>query len=466
VILSSGCVCLARGKSIRSDGELGIRTEPWRRQRLYAGGYGDKGPAMSSVHRPAGDFDSCQPGYNWQLERAAAMPRQLSLKKKLLFSCLVLLVCYGVSEAICTAILPVPAGSIGADTFSIQEDTGGFCIDLIRGYSITKSPTRIARVSNGHVEFVGTLRGNSQGFQGDRDFTVEKPAGIKRRYLVFGDSFTSAAFLTTRWTERAEELLPQTEFVNCGIDGAGLANWWSVLTRLILPNNYQFDGVIFALIPHDLYRPFAVADHRCEGVATLGSSGWNPDIFPDNVNKAFGYMSVATFTKVTPQEFDASIREQKLCRGSNPHGVRHPWIAWQAADVLGRLFRSHAAPVDIESQFAAVPHLEPHAPSNFFGEYQMAMMVDIHDRLVAKHLPITVVYIPGRDELLKRQDDSPKVRSFASILGARFVDGSQPFRGLDTDAIRACYFPVDGHWNQDGSDRFAEFVGKQLKDDK
>jgi hypothetical protein len=33
----------------------------------------------------------------------------------------------------------------------------------------------------------------------------------------------------------------------------------------------------------------------------------------------------------------------------------------------------------------------------------------------------------------------------------------QAVEGLTIDEIWACYFPVDGHWNQFGSDRFAKF---------
>jgi hypothetical protein len=398
----------------------------------------------------------------WKEENS--MPRKLSNKKKFAFAFLLtVLFGYLIPEALCTAIMPPAQGAIGADTFSIAEDTGGFCIDLVRGYSVTSTPARIARVSRGHVEFVGTLRGNSQGFQGDRDFTVEKPPGVRQRYLVFGDSFTSAAFLKTRWTERAEESLPQTEFVNCALDGAGLANWWSVLTRFIIPNNYQFDGVVFALITNDLERSFVVADSRGKQFSAIGYAGWNPDLFPADVESALDYLSVATLTKVSPSEFDASIGEGRLCRGANPHGHHHPWIATQAATVIERLFVRRSMSRDIRPlEFVPAPHLAPAPANEFFGSYQVAMMLDIRRRLSAKHLPIIVFYIPGRDELLSQRDDSPRVRSFSSLIDAKFVDASQPFRGLNADEVRASYFPVDGHWNQIGSDRFAEFIAEKM----
>jgi hypothetical protein len=391
-----------------------------------------------------------------------AVKKQLSFKKKLLFSFVTLLAAYGLAEIVCTAIMPRPAGSIGSDTFAIQEDTGGFCVDLIRGYSITKAPTRFARVTQGTIEYTGTFRGNSQGFQGDRDFTVKRPSGVKCRTLVFGDSFTSAAFLKTRWTDRIQPNLPQTEFVNCGIDGAGLGNWWSVLTRMIVPRHYEFDRIVFAAIPHDLDRPFAVADYRCEGWLTLGYVGWNPDEFPKDVQHAFWHLLTATFKKVSPAEFDESLRRGRLIQGDPDHTLR-PWITTRIVDAAAGLVRPRRVPADIESEYVPAAHLAEAKGDKFFGGDQMAMILDLRDQIVAHHWSVVVIHIPSRDELIAKRDWTPQVRDFARILNARFIDGSEPFRGLSREEILASYFPFDGHWNQTGSDRFAAYVARQLK---
>jgi hypothetical protein len=94
----------------------------------------------------------------------------------------------------------------------------------------------------------------------------------------------------------------------------------------------------------------------------------------------------------------------------------------------------------------------------------MAMICDMRNRLAARHIPVVVIHIPGRDELLKHRDDSEIVRAFASLLGANFVDGSGSFRSLNADEVRAHYLPYDGHWNQAGSDRFADSVALRLRD--
>jgi hypothetical protein len=93
----------------------------------------------------------------------------------------------------------------------------------------------------------------------------------------------------------------------------------------------------------------------------------------------------------------------------------------------------------------------------------MAMILDMRNRLAARHIPVVVIHIPGRDELLNHRDDSAIVHAFASLLGAKFIDGSQSFRGLSGDEIRAHYLPYDGHWNQTGSDRFANSVAPRLR---
>jgi hypothetical protein len=386
------------------------------------------------------------------------MPRPLSLKKKVAFSVAIALITYAIAECFCTAFLSAPTGSLNSDTFAIQEDTGGFCLDLVQGYKITRGPTRVARVTNGLIEFVGAFRGNAQGFQGRDDFSVHKTNG-KRRYIVFGDSFTSAAFLQTRWTDRAATKVPNIEFYNFAIDGAGLANWWSVLTREIIPKGYEFDGVIFSIIPNDLNRPFMVADYRWDAeFLSLGYVGWGPKLLPLDAKDATILLQDRSYRKVRPIDFESSIVRRRLCRAGN-----HETTPWIASRLLSYVRRRHRGDETAIGPFASVPvrKLEAAPGNDDFNPWQMAVILDMERALRGK--PVIIVHIPLRDELLAKQDASPRVQSFAHLMGARFVDGSTPFRSLDAAEIRACYLPVDGHWNQVGSDRFAAFVAERLK---
>src|SRR3972149_4582880 len=110
--------------------------------------------------------------------------------------------------------------------------------DSIRGYRLERTPSRTARITNGIIEYIGQLQGNNMGFPDREDFTAKRLNLKGRRFAVFGDSFT----------ERPLELL------NFSIDGGGLANWWSVLTRIVKAEGYEIDGVVFVVFPPDLLR--------------------------------------------------------------------------------------------------------------------------------------------------------------------------------------------------------------------
>jgi len=393
--------------------------------------------------------------------------RRLSLRKKIAFSVIFSLALYGVTEAVLTATMPIPIGAIGGDTFWLVERGGCFKFDPIRGYAVSRKPVRFTRVTDGQIEYVGRFQGNAQGFQGDKDFTLKKPAGVQWRSMVFGDSFSSAAFLKTPWPKRALGKLPNWELYNFSIDGAGLANWWSVLTRLVLTDGYEFDQVIFASIPNDLNRPFVIGTQN-EGAIVLGYVGWNPDCFPHNYEEAAKRLDRPTFYAVSSIELEASIRERRRCWGTNPHHQIRPWIASHVSQVFNDLFKHDRDEVFEELALAGSPPVSTSLPqakaTRFFNGEQMAMIYDMRNRLAARHIPVVVMHVPGRDELLNRRDDSEIVRAFAGLLGASFIDGSGSFRGLSADEVRANYLPNDGHWNQAGSDRFADSVALRLRD--
>jgi hypothetical protein len=70
-----------------------------------------------------------------------------------------------------------------------------------------------------------------------------------------------------------------------------------------------------------------------------------------------------------------------------------------------------------------------------------------------------------RENLLAGQAVTPHFadgQRFAADLGATFLDGSHIFAGMSRKEIRAHFLPYDGHWNQKGSDRFAEFIVQNL----
>jgi len=239
---------------------------------------------------------------------------RLTRRRILALTLLFPIVAYVLAELTYTALAPVSAGTVGPNTFWVIEDKDSFRFDPILGYRTSQNPVRFARVTNGTVEYVGTFHGNAQGFQSSKDFTVKKPAGIRHRDIVLGDCFSSGSFVETNWPTRVEASCPDRELLNFSIDGVGLANWWSILARYIEPNHYEFDSVIFAAIANDLNRPFVVADWRRDTSVMIGYAVWSRDSFALDSKRAFHLLNYLTMLKVTPDDFDASIKEGRLHR--------------------------------------------------------------------------------------------------------------------------------------------------------
>jgi hypothetical protein len=66
--------------------------------------------------------------------------------------------------------------------------------DPISGYRLTREITFMTRITRGVVEYFGFYKGNNRGFPG-RDFTPERQ-DQRKRFAVFGDSFTHADYQT------------------------------------------------------------------------------------------------------------------------------------------------------------------------------------------------------------------------------------------------------------------------------
>jgi hypothetical protein len=73
---------------------------------------------------------------------------------------------YALGELVWTGLLLTPTGTVGPNTFWIVEDKESYRFDPIIGYRVSQAPVRFSRVTNGTLEYVGTLRGNALGFQG------------------------------------------------------------------------------------------------------------------------------------------------------------------------------------------------------------------------------------------------------------------------------------------------------------
>jgi len=388
--------------------------------------------------------------------------RRISLKKKVLFSVIVLFAFYAAIETLASV---VAYHTWWGDGFWFFEDVGRTIqFDAVCGYRLTTTPSRVIGITHGIVEYVGTIRGNCQGFPDRDDFWPKRPQGSVRRIAVFGDSFTAGQFLGQNWPDRAEDLAREAakpiQLLNFAIYAGGLANWHRVLLGIVDFDRYEIDGLIFAVYGNDLWRTFYLADdRRAKQYMQAFWPSWNPATYPARLEEARPYLRPADNSYVlTPEEFERPLQGQwprSVPRYFKPILLTMAWRSalpyvpgiWRLA-LPDHIHRTGPAPLDSASL-----------------KYRDVMIQDIKHFCEARHLRTTVAYIPDRAELLGEDRVSQAfadARDFARTLGARFLDGREIFEGMSRAEIRAHYLPYNGHWNQVGSNRFAEFVIRRL----
>jgi hypothetical protein len=357
---------------------------------------------------------------------------------------------YALCEVMATTLYLAQVIDRGFWIYENSQQTVHF--DPLRGYTLTETPARFARITGRTVEYLGALRGNAQGFPDRDDFAPRRRSPTSRRYAVFGDSFTAGQYLRQNWPDRVEDLTRGSdcplELLNFAIDGGGLANWWSVLTRIVGPGQYEIDGVVFAVFEGDLTRGFTVAEHGGYTRSMLGRvPGFDPRGFPKTLEEARAFLAPLAGYILDHEQFEATLRGRSVPALERD---RVPYVAMRLAERFGRL-GSLLAPQD---------------PPTGNADHRR-LIEDLRDFVRQRGIPAIVVAIPSRENLAAEQDGyavPATTVDFARALRAELVNGAQAFAGLTAREIRAHWFPYDGHWAQTGSDRFAGFMVRPLRD--
>lgn len=343
----------------------------------------------------------------------------------------------------------------------IEYRDGAMQFDPIRGYRLSSTPARFAQVTNGVIEFQSVIRGNNQGFADRDDFAARRGTPNRFRIAVLGDSFTAAPYLRENWPDKVEDLAREAgqsvELLNCAIHGGGLANWWRMVTQLFEPEGYELDAVVIAVLAHDLTRHFFISEHRgydkwmCGFVSDPPSEPW-----PLTLEEARPYLKEVDGILASPDRFDAYLRGD--VHPNQPQGFWEPycmlWIrpaAELAVEYLGYLY-----------SVITTGKMPAFLPEDF-QNWQTTMTAEIASYAKRHGLPVLVVRVPLKDDLLKDSPPDPLINLFATGLGATVEDGAKAFDGLDEEAIDAAWLPYDVHWGQPGSDRFAAFMFDTLR---
>jgi hypothetical protein len=263
--------------------------------------------------------------------------------------------------------------------------------DPISGYRLTREITFMTRITRGVVEYFGFYKGNNRGFPG-RDFTPERQ-DQRKRFAVFGDSFTHADYLARSWPAYVEDLTfdrgRPIQLLNFALDGTGLANWWSIIQGEV--DGYQLDGVIFAVYGDNLFRTFTMI-HTENGKWWLAPLPyWNPSRYPKTLADALPFM----------RELEAPtyiVDERRFWDSLSG--------AWKPPGI-GEWFIQHQVSKHI-SAFRRQPHANfvPPPPDPDDEKWREFIITDIAATIKRHAWKPIVVYLPPQSDLLAREGET------------------------------------------------------------
>lgn len=331
-----------------------------------------------------------------------------------------------------------------------EESQDTILFDPVLGYRLTDVPARMARLTDDRVEYVGHIRGNAQGFSDRKDFSPQRLPGEDLRIAILGDSFSALKSLNPKWPERLEDLAADDgdayRLMNFSVAGGGLGNWWSIMQRMIAAENYELDGVVFAVFDFpdsgDLHRRFFMSDHAHGGIHSGLSQTWSPETWPATWKEAQALLIRQRRYILNHDDFERTLR------GEYRPDLPRPWKPYFIRQLLGRN--------EVRASVYNTGGLKTTQTRLIGG--QLRLVEDLAAICRERGWPVLVVRIASREATARGTPPSPVIEHFAEALNADLLNGVDAFKGLSPQEIRAMWYPHDGHWDQPGSDRFADYM--------
>lgn len=348
--------------------------------------------------------------------------------------------------------------------------------DLVRGYRRLPGKTRIARIIHDTLVFDHAFMPNNEGYISARDYVPKKASGTTR-LLVFGDSFTAGEFLRTPWPDRVNELLQgrtkqPMELYSFAVNGGGLGTWHDTFFKEIVPR-YDFDAVVFAIFGDDLARGYVYLHYE----GSDNYIGYFPKPAASEQDFIANYlprMRKYTLQVGSDAEIDAMIASVR--GGWHWPGLRFrsgPFVLEQWRRFRAGRFRAVpavAGPVaNAPTEHAGVPTMDSIEAK--YGAMEFGLFREMMDYCRDHGIPVILASVPRRDEahmLAESQGaiETPQeleVRALAEQYRALYLDGHALFAHVPPEDIDGRYWlKYDAHWNQAGSDLFAQVMSKLL----
>jgi len=327
--------------------------------------------------------------------------------------------------------------------------------DPVRGYRWTAKEIRYFKTADGETVFDNYFTTNEQGWVMNQDYQQQKPKAVTKRWMLFGDSFSTGIMLDTNLPNRIQENMDRdtlfhSEMYSFAVDGGGIVNWYQTFFKEIIPN-YEFDGVVIAVFEDNLYRDLMVQQIK-PGNSFLGrtdSLDWSVEV-PD-----FGHFASFDRRRLT---YDDETINRLI---NNPPKA---FFNWPLKTWLYRLIKPSRTPINQQRTGAKnIDQLK-----RKLGVVKFNMLDDILTWCIQNEKQVILTSVPSRALLSNKAAGSKnwhqqEMELISENWGANYFDGYNLFEGDGPELVDKYWFKSDGHWNQMGSDLYANSLVKFIK---
>ena len=344
--------------------------------------------------------------------------------------------------------------------FQSPDHAAGFnkpatIFDPIRGYRWSEDSIRTFRFRKGKFSYDNVFTINEQGWVMDQDYSFKKKDTSTFRWILFGDSFMAGVMLQENLPNKVQNYFNDknynTEFYSFAVDGGGISNWYNIFFKEVLPN-YEFDAVILAPYEDNLYRDFTISLIQENGyLGRIDSVDWKAgDTFnPSDYKELKPYNNIYT---------DKEIDELSTNPGKT--------FNFHIKELIYIEFKKKFLTKKQQHQTRVINNFDQ--LSKKMGHNKSAQLNQIISYCQKNDIPILLASVPSLTELKNELERKPNRHQIEmNIVKEQFqipyFDGYKVFQGLNEQEIESNWLWYDGHWNQKGSDRYADKFAEYLE---
>lgn len=346
--------------------------------------------------------------------------------------------------------------------------------DTISGYRGLPGNHRFISIANDVVEIDHFVHVNQQGWFSKRNYFLKKNDSSIKRYLILGDSYSSALATGTPWCDMAQELLDslnpnKIELYNFSLEGTGIVNWHRIFKYEILPH-YQFDGIIIAsasernAVP-DLDRKFFMFHSTSESTYMQMA-----DLVSTPPPLSFPYDSAVPWLAVYPDSRLNEIKNSVLKNKQQTLSFAFPktklnflTLLYEATDAASHLAKLSENAMAYRKPYEDYYSLagKPYKMEYFNERYRYGFMLkEIITTCRQMNKDVILVNIPDYENARDFVNNKPvicrqELQFLSDYYGVTYFDGFGIFENKDESFVTRCFYKEDMHWNTYAASLFA-----------